>query len=377
LRSAPRTIEDLGSTHGCRVRGEALRQGEPVAFELGEPLLVGRVTIVVQQRAFADEATATLESEEASDQAWLVVAVAGKAISHPLRLGRTITIGRSSTCDVVIDDPSVSRVHASLNVGTQPMLEDRGSSTGTRIGERTITSAPIAFGEAFQLGGVTLILQRRGAPAKAAAQTDGMERVRDLAARVAPGRVSVLVVGESGVGKEYLAELIHTLSPRRDGPLVKLNCGALSENLVEAELFGYEKGAFTGAVAAKAGLIEAAAGGTVFLDEIGELPPNQLTVPRAVPVQTRRESIVHALRKWDISALRKSCCHALSHSLVSGICNGSHLIWSVFVPDIGSSSRFASIPRHTASDGSRWRSRWVKSRIGRCRCGTAVASTCG
>jgi DNA-binding NtrC family response regulator len=275
LRSGPRTIEDLGSTHGCRVRGEALRPGEQVAFELGEPLLVGRVTIVVQQRAFADEATATLEAEDTGDQAWLVVAVAGKAISHPLRLGRTITIGRSSTCDVVIDDASVSRVHASLSVGAQPMLEDRGSSTGTRIGERTITSAPIAFGEAFQLGGVTLILQRRGAPAKPAEQTDGMERVRDLAARVAPGRVSVLVVGESGVGKEYLAELIHQLSPRRDGPLVKLNCGALSENLVEAELFGYEKGAFTGAVAAKAGLIEAAAGGTVFLDEIGELPPNQ------------------------------------------------------------------------------------------------------
>ncbi|CAM3384758.1 Fis family transcriptional regulator [Pseudomonas floridensis] len=95
-----------------------------------------------------------------------------------------------------------------------------------------------------------------------------LEHVR----QVAPSDASVLIIGETGTGKELVARHVHALSARRDKPFVAVNCGAFSENLIEAELFGHEKGAFTGAVGAKAGWFEEANGGTLFLDEIGDLP---------------------------------------------------------------------------------------------------------
>src|SRR5262249_6769167 len=110
-------------------------------------------------------------------------------------------------------------------------------------------------------------------PASPAIASDPkMQHVMRLVERVAPSPITVLVVGETGVGKEVIAEAIHRRGPRAKGPFVRLNCAALTEALVESELFGHEKGAFTGAVAAKPGHFELAAGGTLFLDEIGELP---------------------------------------------------------------------------------------------------------
>ncbi len=99
-----------------------------------------------------------------------------------------------------------------------------------------------------------------------------MRTLYDEAARAALAPISVLVLGETGVGKEVLAQSIHKISHRKDGPFLALNCAALSETLLESELFGNERGAFTGAVAARPGLFESAHGGTVFLDELGELP---------------------------------------------------------------------------------------------------------
>jgi transcriptional regulator with GAF, ATPase, and Fis domain len=90
--------------------------------------------------------------------------------------------------------------------------------------------------------------------------------------QVAPSEASVLIIGETGTGKELVARHIHNLSNRRHRPFIAVNCGAFSESLVEAELFGHEKGAFTGALSAKAGWFEEADGGTLFLDEIGDLP---------------------------------------------------------------------------------------------------------
>jgi DNA-binding NtrC family response regulator len=101
-----------------------------------------------------------------------------------------------------------------------------------------------------------------------------MKKVFDMIRRVAPTKASVLVTGESGVGKELVADAIHNLSPRRDGPLVKVHCAALAESLLESELFGHEKGAFTGALARKRGRFELADKGTLFLDEIGEINQN-------------------------------------------------------------------------------------------------------
>ena len=101
-----------------------------------------------------------------------------------------------------------------------------------------------------------------------------MRKVLDTIGRVAPTRASVLITGESGVGKELVADAVHELSPRRDNPMVKVHCAALSSNLLESELFGHEKGAFTGAVSRRRGRFELANGGTLFLDEIGEIDQN-------------------------------------------------------------------------------------------------------
>ena len=99
-----------------------------------------------------------------------------------------------------------------------------------------------------------------------------MKKIRDLAARVAPSTTTILLTGESGTGKEVVARHIHRLSPRGAGPFVPINLGGIPENLIESELFGFEKGAFTGADRRKEGLFETAASGTLFLDEIGDMP---------------------------------------------------------------------------------------------------------
>ncbi|GAB4272088.1 MAG: sigma-54 dependent transcriptional regulator [Candidatus Rifleibacteriota bacterium] len=103
--------------------------------------------------------------------------------------------------------------------------------------------------------------------------SEGMQSVYDLIERVGPADVTVLITGESGTGKELVANAIHSLSPRKNNPFVRVNCAALPENLIESELFGYERGAFSGAVNRKLGKFEVANSGTIFLDEIGEMTP--------------------------------------------------------------------------------------------------------
>lgn len=104
------------------------------------------------------------------------------------------------------------------------------------------------------------------------AQAPSMRQLLDQAARIGPSKASVLIEGESGTGKELVARCLHALSPRGGKPLVGVNCAALSESLVESELFGYEKGAFTGAEESRPGRFERAHGGTLLLDEISEMP---------------------------------------------------------------------------------------------------------
>ncbi|ABM62658.1 sigma-54-dependent transcriptional regulator [Halorhodospira halophila] len=126
-------------------------------------------------------------------------------------------------------------------------------------------------------------LQRQNAALKAHIERDypvtgivgnceAMQKVFERIRKVAPTDTSVLILGESGTGKELVARALHEQSERHEGPLVAVNCAAIPDGLIEAELFGHERGAFTGAVGARAGLVESADGGTLFLDEIGELP---------------------------------------------------------------------------------------------------------
>jgi DNA-binding NtrC family response regulator len=114
-----------------------------------------------------------------------------------------------------------------------------------------------------------------------------IERVRDLIARVAPSRATVLITGDTGTGKELVARLVHALSPRAERPFLGVNCAAIPETLLEAELFGHMKGAFTGAIASKRGLLEESSSGTLFLDEIGAVTPNiQVKLLRALQERT-------------------------------------------------------------------------------------------
>ena len=117
-------------------------------------------------------------------------------------------------------------------------------------------------------------LERQQASRGMLGNSAAMSRVLEMVEQVAPSRASVLITGESGVGKEVVAESIHRLSPRTEQPLVKVHCAALAESLLESELFGHEKGSFTGAVGRKRGRFELAHMGTIFLDEIGEISPS-------------------------------------------------------------------------------------------------------
>jgi PAS domain S-box-containing protein len=148
------------------------------------------------------------------------------------------------------------------------------------------------------------------------AKSPSMQKALRQAIKVSGADSTVLVLGESGVGKGLFADLIHRHSPRKDGPLVKVNCGAIPESLVEAELFGYEKGAFTGAQArGKAGYFEAAAGGTLFLDEVAELPlSSQVKLLRFL--EDRRITRVGATESREVDVRILAATHRDLHQMV-------------------------------------------------------------
>lgn len=220
----------------------------------------------------------------------------------PLPSHGRICIGRATTNDLCLNDPAVSRAHAVLHLGSQLRIEDLGSSNGLRITSvhptgdtaRTTTryiaprnSAELNVGDNVLIGATivvfgyagaapvrtTCLASRRGQPlVDPIVQDEKMRRLHEQMELVASSLINVLILGETGVGKEVMAELIHQRSRRSMGPFISLNCAALPEALLESELFGHEAGSFTGAQRAKPGLLELADTGTVFLDEVAELP---------------------------------------------------------------------------------------------------------
>jgi transcriptional regulator with PAS, ATPase and Fis domain len=195
----------------------------------------------------------------------------------------SLEIGRGEETDIRIDHASVSRRHARLTVGAELRIEDLGSSNGTFVeGKRLAPNDPqvVRPDTSIEIGTVMVVVRGAGAPLRSTPNAPvgvvicdpEMERVHQLVELAAPSDLSILLLGETGVGKDVVATRVHVLSKRASGPFLKINCAALVESLLEAELFGYEKGAFTGATSAKAGLLESAGGGTLFLDEVGEMP---------------------------------------------------------------------------------------------------------
>jgi len=211
----------------------------------------------------------------------------------------SITIGRSPQADLRVSSTSVSREHARITAGSPPLIEDLGSSNGTRVDGQLLHAGQrlaLTPGRVVEVGDALIVLQEGQAQndpeisqngpltVPPSLSTEGkMERLYRLVDLVATGTLSVILQGETGVGKEVMAKRIHQRSARADKPFLKINCAAFAESMVEAELFGHERGAFTGAVLAKAGLLEAASGGTVLLDEVAELSlPMQAKLLRAV-----------------------------------------------------------------------------------------------
>jgi two-component system, NtrC family, response regulator AtoC len=197
----------------------------------------------------------------------------------PLPAVGDLVIGRGAEADLRVDDGSISRRHAVLSIGPIVRIQDLASANGVRVADRALGKdewAELVPGTVIDLGSVMLILMRgdgrQSQEVSGAGAQDAMTRAEQLIDRVAPGEIAILIQGETGVGKEVVAERIHAKSKRANKPLLRLNCGGFTETLLDSELFGHEKGAFTGADKAKPGLLENAHGGTVFLDEIGELP---------------------------------------------------------------------------------------------------------
>jgi transcriptional regulator with GAF, ATPase, and Fis domain len=213
--------------------------------------------------------------------------------------GTTVRIGTSSDNDIVLTDNSVSRRHCEIESTPAGIrVRDMGSTNGVFV-------AGIRVHDASMLPPVTLQLGETAIAVTALSETVEREqatldrfgdllgrspRMRELfadLARIAPTEVTLLIEGETGTGKDLVAESVHRASPRAERPYVVFDCGAVAPTLVESELFGHERGAFTGAVNTRQGVFEQAEGGTLFLDELGELPRD--LQPKLLRILEKRE----------------------------------------------------------------------------------------
>jgi len=197
---------------------------------------------------------------------------------------RPLVVGSSPDCDLVVADERVSRRHCELRLTDQGvLLRDLGSKNGTFVAQVQLREALLPPSVAVTLGSSQLMIRAAGTSrlvpisaagrfGKAVGQSLLMRALFAKLERAAPTEHTVLLLGESGTGKEVLARAVHDHSPRKDQPFVVFDCSSVAPSLVEAELFGYAKGAFTGAQQPRMGLLEEASQGTLFLDEIGELP---------------------------------------------------------------------------------------------------------
>jgi len=211
------------------------------------------------------------------------------------------TVGTAEGATIRVVDPTVSRLHLRLEVTDEGLwAHDLGSTNGTFVGELRVGSALVPEGAQLRIGATRLDVLPSGSPRDVGLWPGdrfgplvGRSRpARELfgrIARIAPGEATVLLQGETGTGKEVVARALHEASPRKSGPFVVVDCGAIPEALFESELFGHAKGAFTGASTAHRGAFLAADKGTLFLDEIGELPASdQAKLLRALESRTVR-----------------------------------------------------------------------------------------
>jgi DNA-binding NtrC family response regulator len=287
-------IEDLGSTNGTRLRGNLLPPGQRAPVLAGEAISIGWATLMIQRRRptvrvrripthayFEGRLEEECDKASSSGRVFAVLRLhvapgtspeaVGEIVSPQVRPGDVLASYGPDEYEMILFEHDAKRV------------SDFAARIVSSLGARNLAARTgVAFfpGDARSADGLIARACERvqGRNISATPSSDDircgpeMRRVHLLAKRAAVSNINVLVVGETGVGKEVLAEIIHGLSPRAGKPFVRINCAALSSTLFEAELFGHDRGAFTDAREAKPGLLETADGGTVFLDEIGELP---------------------------------------------------------------------------------------------------------
>ena len=286
-------VEDLGSANGTRVHDRRLEPGTRLRVLPGEAIAIGSLVLMVQPNRSARTAARVRVLSHAEFEGRVEWECARAEAT-----GGTFSVARvPAPTDAIADAAAVRSIDVIGRYGPgeyEMLLPGLAGDTARtlaetfaqRLGGRRAAGAGIAsYPDDGRHAGA--LLARAGARARAdsravggdgAAETiacveESMRRVQALAERAAAGDINVLILGETGVGKEVLARAVHVASSRAARPLVCINCAALSQSLLESELFGHERGAFTGAGAAKPGLLETAPGGTIFLDEVGELPP--------------------------------------------------------------------------------------------------------
>jgi DNA-binding NtrC family response regulator len=256
---------------------------------------------------------------------------AGKSFRADGAAPSPLLVGQSPACEIRLSDGRVSRRHASIELaGRRLRITDLGSTNGTFVDGVSILDGHLSGGEVVRVGGTALrvepVSDAASAPLPTAmrfGRTIGasaeMRRLYPLCERLAASSVPVIIEGETGTGKEVLAESLHEEGSRSAGPFVVFDCTAVAPNLVESALFGHERGSFTGATAAHRGVFEQAHGGTLLIDEIGDLEislqPKLLRViergqvrrvggDRAIPVDVRVLSATRRNLDQEIQAGR-------------------------------------------------------------------------
>ncbi|QSQ16721.1 sigma 54-interacting transcriptional regulator [Myxococcus landrumensis] len=281
-------VEDL-SGKGTVVGGETVTTAElpdGADLVLGQWRAVFRLSGGGEGTEFTTEIghTTSVQTRDAQAQRWQAAQVRVKqGVNESVHrlTGDSFTAGKDAGCDLVLQDRFASSKHLKVTrrEGVFHVVDLR-STNGTWLGPVRVFEAEVTLPTTLRVGETELVLE----PAVSATKKEPTSfhgiigndmAVRNLAEvieRVAPSTAAVTILGESGTGKELVARAIHQCSQRANRPLIPVNCAAISKELIESELFGHEKGSFTGAANARKGAFEEADGGTLFLDEIGELP---------------------------------------------------------------------------------------------------------
>jgi len=288
-------ISDLGSANGTAIKGKPISVGEDVELLLGEVVEVGTALLMIQRRPvstrewriwahgyFQDR----LENECARGSRTagtfgLLRARCGKkasteavqrVLASALRTDDVVGLYGPGEYEVLAIERTAEEIESVADT-LRGALNEAGVVAKIGIARFPVDGTTAHTLEAFagsQIRDEDNYTDE--SESRIVVVSPAMKKIYEFVARIAASDIAILVLGETGVGKEVVAESIHNRSPRKEKPFLRLNCAALSESLLESELFGHEKGAFTGAVQTKRGLLETANGGTIFLDEIGDLP---------------------------------------------------------------------------------------------------------